>query len=64
MLIYELYGSRSEAAFVKSWGVGLAVDNAQQWQNLLQSTAKAFVLLILLDMFIVPPSRWFEEHGA
>ena len=34
-LIYALYGARAEAAFLRSWGVGLAMENALQFRDIL-----------------------------
>ena len=31
-LIYSLYGAKTENSFVKSWGMGLAIENATQFQ--------------------------------
>ena len=69
-LIYTLYGQKTEDAFVKNWGVGLAIEQAQSFQDLVSSAAQAFAILLLLDLLLVGPARWFEEvrvpsaHGA
>ena len=69
-LIYNLYGQKTEEAFVKNWGVGLAIEQAQSFQDLVSSAAQAFAILLLLDLLLVGPARWFEEvrvpsaHGA
>ena len=61
-LIYSLYGARTEDAFVKNWGVGLAIEQAQSFSDLVQDAGKALLILIVLDLVITGPSRWFEEH--
>ena len=37
-LIYSLYGAKTESSFVKSWGVGLAMENATQARERTQRT--------------------------
>ena len=31
-LIYNLYGAKTEEAFVRTWGMGLAIENAAQFR--------------------------------
>ena len=40
-LIYSLYGAKAEAAFVKNWGVGLAIEQAQSFQEVVEHGLKA-----------------------
>ena len=49
-LIYSLYGSKTEDAFVKTWGIGLALENATAFQELLLEAWQAFLVLMLLDL--------------
>ena len=60
-LIYNLYGEKTENSFVKSWGTGLAIEQVESFQELLQESAKALLVLVLLDLFITGPARWFEQ---
>ena len=39
-LIYNLYGQKTEEAFVKNWGVGLALEQAQSFQDLVNDAGK------------------------
>ena len=39
-LIYNLYGQKTEEAFVKNWGVGLAIEQAQSFQDLVNDAGK------------------------
>ena len=59
-LIYTLYGSKTEEAFVKSWGMGLAIETASGFKDIAQEGAKGFLILLLLDMLLTGPARWFE----
>ena len=61
-LIYNLYGQKTEEAFVKNWGVGLAIEQAQSFQELVRDGFKAVLVLVVLDLIITGPGRWFEEH--
>ena len=61
-LIYNLYGQKTEEAFVNNWGVGLAIEQAQSFQDLVNDAGKAFLILLVLDMVLTGPARWFEEH--
>jgi hypothetical protein len=61
-LIYSLYGDKTEKAFVQTWGIGLAIENATGFVDIAKEAAKGFVVLLLLDMLIKGPARWMEEH--
>ena len=63
-LIYSLYGSKTESSFVKSWGIGLAMENVTSFQEIVTESWKTFLTLLLLEIFIVGPGRWIEQHGA
>ena len=60
-LIYNLYGSKTEEAFVKSWGIGLAIENATQFQDIVNEAGKAFLILLVLDLVITGPARWVRS---
>ena len=62
-LIYTLYGSKTEEAFVKTWGIGLAIETATGFQDIAKEGLKGFLSLLLLDMFLTGPARWFEARA-
>ena len=43
---------------MKSWGIGLAIENATQFQDILDEAAKVFMILIILDLIFIGPVRW------
>jgi hypothetical protein len=51
-LIYNLYGAKTEEAFVKSWGIGLAIELGTGFQELVQQAGQAFFIMFLLDMLL------------
>ena len=57
-LIYTLYGQKTEEVFVKTWGIGLAIENATEFQDLVSNAFQAFLILLLLDMVLIRPARW------
>ena len=57
-----MYGSKTESEFVKSWGIGLAMENATGFEDILKESWKALLTLVLLDLVIVGPERWMETH--
>ena len=59
MMIYNLEGKSSEQGFARSWAVGYALDNAQQWQEVAQAAAQAAVVLMILDrLCLISPLKW------
>ena len=60
-LIYTLYGAKTENVFVKTWGIGLAIENATEFQDLVNNAFQAFLILLLLDLVITGPSRWVRS---
>jgi hypothetical protein len=62
MIIYRRLGPEAERQFVKTWGVGIGLDQAQQWQDVAKEALKAAALIVVLDMFRVTTHRaWFED---
>ena len=62
MIIYRRLGPEAEKQFVKTWGVGVGMDNVQQWRDVGKEALKAAALIIVLDMLRVTSHRsWFEE---
>ena len=49
-------------AFVKNWGVGLAIEQVQSFQELVAGAAQAVAVLLFLDVVFIGPPRWFEQH--
>ena len=65
MLIYKQLGASAQEEFAKTWGVGYALNNASEWQDVAITACKAAVLIVILDaMRLTKNSSWFEEHGA
>ena len=52
-LIYNLYGQKTEEAFVNNWGVGLAIEQAQSFQDLVNDAGKAFLILLVLHILFL-----------
>ena len=47
----------------QTWGVGYALDNCTEWQEVFKTAAKTAVVLMVLDMLrLTRNSKWFEEH--
>ena len=64
MIIYRNLGADAETQFAKTWGVGVGLDNVQQWQDVLKEATKAAALILVLDMLRVTSHRaWFEEFA-
>ena len=62
MIIYRRLGPEAEKQFVKTWGVGIGLDQAQQWQDVGKEALKVAALIIILDMLRVTTHRaWFED---
>ena len=62
MIIYRRLGPEAEKQFVKTWGVGIGLDQAQQWQDVGKEALKAAALIVILDMLRVTTHRaWFED---
>jgi hypothetical protein len=63
MLIYKTLGADAQSEFAKTWGVGYALDNASEWQEVAKTAAKAAILLVILDLLRVTGDQdWFEGH--
>ena len=65
MLIYRQLGAAAQQEFAKTWGVGYALNNASEWQEVLTTACKAALLVVVLDALrLTKNSNWFEQHGA
>ncbi len=65
MLIYRQLGSSAQEEFSKTWGVGYAINNASEWQDVAKTAVQAAIVLVVLDFLrLTKNSSWFEEHGA
>jgi hypothetical protein len=63
MLIYKMLGADAQSEFAKTCGVGYALDNASEWQEVAKTAAKAAILLVILDLLRVTRDQdWFEGH--
>jgi hypothetical protein len=53
------------AAIAQTWGVGYALNNASEWQDVAITACKAALLIVLLDALrLTKNASWFEKHGA
>jgi hypothetical protein len=63
MLIYRQLGDKAQEEFAKTWGVGYALNNASEWQEVFKTAAKTAVFLVILDLLrVTKDAPWFEEH--
>jgi hypothetical protein len=46
MLIYKQLGASAQEEFAKTWGIGYALDNASEWQEVVKTAAQAAVILV------------------
>ena len=64
MIIYTQLGSDAETQFANQWGVGYAMDNASEWQDVCTTAVKTALILVVLDLLRITKDRpWFEEHA-
>ena len=65
MIIYRQLGADAESQFANQWGVGYAMDNASEWQDVCTTAVKTALILVILDLLRITKDRpWFEEHSA
>ena len=65
MLIYRQLGSKAQSEFAQTWGVGYALNNVSEFQDVAITAAKAALLIVILDALRVSRnSTWFEECVA
>ena len=65
MIVYKQLGADAESQFAQQWGVGYAMDNASEWQDVCVTAVKTALILVVLDLLRITKDRpWFEEHGA
>ena len=61
MLIYRQLGDKAQQEFAKTWGVGYALNNASEWQEVFKTAAKTAVILVILDLLrVTKDAPWFE----
>lgn len=64
LLIYERLGPSSQEAFAQTWGVGVGLDNAQQWKDVAHEALKAALIMVLLERLrITRGPRWLEGYA-
>ncbi len=64
MLIYRQLGDKAQSEFAKTWGIGYALDNASEWQDVLKTAAQAALLIVVLDLLRLSKNvSWFEAHA-
>ena len=57
LLIYKQLGPEAQDSFSQSWGIGYALDNASEWQEVAKTAAKAALILVILDMLRITKNR-------
>lgn len=63
IVIYRKLGSGAQQQFSSAWGLGVALDNAAEFRDILQTALKAgFVLVVLEELYLVANRQWFEGH--
>jgi hypothetical protein len=63
MLIYRQLGASAQNEFANSWGIGFALNNAAEWQEVAKTAAQTAVVLVVLDVLrITRNADWFAEH--
>jgi hypothetical protein len=63
MLVYKQLGPSAETEFAKTWGIGFALDNASEWQDVLQTAVQAALVVVVLDALRwTSGEKWFEQH--
>jgi hypothetical protein len=61
-LIYELLGTRAEADFMSSWGIGVGLGQVQDMKGVLVSAMEAVLVLTVLEMlWLQSNSTWMES---
>ena len=63
-LLYNLLGSKAEASFVSSWAIALGLENASGFQDVVAEAAKAALIALLLEPYLVPSSAWMEQASC
>ena len=63
MIIYTRLGPAAEEEFASSWGIGVGLDNVQQWKDVAQEAVKAALIAVLLDRLrITRNGPWLESY--
>ena len=63
MVIYRLLGDKGEEHFANNWAVGVGIDQATQWQGVLQTAVQVVIILTLLErMGFVTGNSWLENY--
>ncbi len=64
MLIYQRLGPASQEEFARTWGIGVGLDNVQQWRDVAQEAVQAAVVAVLLDRLRVTRNGpWLEGYA-
>ena len=63
MIIYRQLGKNAEQQFSKTFGIGYALDQLSQWQDVFTTALKAAFLVVLLDMLRITRNMpWLETY--
>jgi len=63
MIIYRQLGKKTEQQFSKTFGIGYALDQLAQWQDVFTTAFKAAFLVVFLDMLrITRNMSWLETY--
>ena len=62
-LVYNLLGAAAFRDFSNSWGIGVALGQANDAQGVVTSAMQAALLLTILEaLWLVPNGRWLEGY--
>ena len=62
-LVYNLLGPAASRDFSNSWGIGVALGQANDAKGLVTSALQAALLLTILEaLWLVPNGRWLEDY--
>ena len=62
MIIYRSLSPAASQTFAGTWGVSQALDQAQQWKDVLNEAVKASIILVILELLRLSSDlQWFED---
>ena len=63
MVIYRQLGDSAQKEFSATWGLGFALDTAAEFRDILVTSLKAgLVMVVLEELYLIANRQWFEGH--
>ena len=63
MIIYRKLGDSAQKEFSAAWALGVGLDNAAEFREILVTSLKAGVIIVVLEeLCIIANRQWFEGH--